>query len=134
MDLTHFNARIKSYIQKFRGREPDIAAASDNFNEQITSLINFVLPLKNYRDIEIEMGSKTCNAADAGGTTINLDKKFGKVLWVGLSIATSTAKHATHGIGPAIVPTTFKIWVWDAAGARATEFVFWIVIGEKRNA
>lgn len=79
---------------------------------------------------EDESGVKACLAADAGGTTVTLTKSFlsiNKILLTAKgTVFTSPVYDFNHST---VNPTTFKILLFDATGARMNGDAGWEVTG-----
>lgn len=125
--------KIESSILEIRERFPRLATGLQGIRDAIFGLISVVNGAQRLLALEIDCGYKACAAADVGGTLVYLNYPISRTLFIGLSVRSGVnAYFATHTMPPDANPQSFRILVWDVAGARANENVFWLVIGEKR--
>ena len=77
-----------------------------------------------------DAGTKTCNAADSGGTTVNFNIPFVDVTSITVSPkAGGSARYALYDFVDAPNPTSFKILLYDLNGNRVSGDASWSAKG-----
>lgn len=96
-------------------------------DKSLTYFYNLQCILNVHR--EVDSGSVTCLAADVGGTVVTFNKAFKSVDAINVTAIATVEKTAIYDFAFPPNPTTFKILVYDAAGARVNASVTWIARG-----
>jgi len=88
-----------------------------------------VLNMKINVKLRNDAGVATADSADTGGTVVNFNVAFLDVQSITVTPLSTTAAHATYDFTDVPNPTSFKVFVWDAAGGRITKDVSWSAKG-----
>lgn len=78
---------------------------------------------------EQDGGSASVFAADAGGTVVSFNKAFKAIDTIDLTPVSTVEQKAVYDFAFPVNPTTFKILLFNAAGARIDGTVTWIARG-----
>jgi hypothetical protein len=78
---------------------------------------------------EQDSGTQACVSTDAGGTTVTLTKAFKSIDSITLAPVATVERKAVFDFAFPVNPTTFKILLYNAAGARVSGDVSWIARG-----
>lgn len=79
--------------------------------------------------LEVDSGSVACLAADVGGTVVTFNKTYKSISSINVTAVATVEKTAIYDFAFPPNPTTFKILVYDAAGARVNATVTWLARG-----
>lgn len=93
----------------------------------ITQLFNLSIRL-DIKEIS-DSGSIAANSGDAGGTTVTFNKTFRDIRSIVATVNTTVQRTVIVDFTDAPNPTTFKVLVYDNAGVRQSETVYWIARG-----
>lgn len=97
-------------------------------DKSLVDFFNYTCNLNVHQ--ETDSGTIAALSTDAGGTVVNLNKAFKSLNSITLSVLSTTEKKAVFDYTfSTLNPTTFKVLVFDAAGARVSATVGWIVKG-----
>ena len=78
---------------------------------------------------DANFGTVSAVSGDSGGTTVTFAVAFIDVVAITLTPLGTTARYAIYDFTDAPNPTTFKVLLFDSAGARATGTVSWTARG-----
>lgn len=76
-----------------------------------------------------DTGTVSAVAGDAGGTTVTFAQAFSSVASITLTPLGTTARYAIYDFAGGANPTTFKVLLYDSAGARLSGTVSWTARG-----
>ena len=79
--------------------------------------------------LETDEGTVSALASDSGGTTVNFNKDFKDIISINVSVLDTVEKKAIFDFTDVPDPTSFKVLVFDTAGARVNATVHWIARG-----
>lgn len=102
----------------------DVTSAGGDDLVQFTS-INVKLDAKQKTDF----GTIAAVSTDAGGTTVTFNSSFTSVTSINLTPLGTAARYAIYDFAGGANPTTFKVLLYDSAGARLSGTVSWTARG-----
>lgn len=102
----------------------DVAATGGTGLIAITNLnVRLAVKLKN------DGGEGTANAADSGGTTVTFSQTFIDVTSITVTAKSTSARYAVYDFTDVPNPTSFKVLLFDTAGARVSGTFSWSAKG-----
>lgn len=117
--------RYVKYLLEFSAAHDGTGLATDTSNLIGLNPLTYTLDVK----IKTTQGVVTAASGDAGGTSVDITGIFIDVQAITLTPLSTTAKHPTYDFTDAPNPTSFSVYLWDAAGARASGDVSYTVRG-----
>lgn len=92
-------------------------------DKSLLELYNFIISLIVHR--EVDGDDQSVFAADVGGTVVNFIKPFKSVESITVSPKSTAQQEAIYDFAGGINPTSFKVYLFNAAGARIDGTISW---------
>lgn len=96
-----------------------------------TSNLIGIMPITYTLDVKLKttQGVVSTSSSDTGGTSVDITGVFIDVQAITLTPLSTTAKHPTYDFIDVPNPTSFSVYLWDAAGSRVSGDVSYTVRG-----
>lgn len=122
---TTYNNYWQVYATSFRYYKFRITATSEGHGIYKITSLNSVLDLK----LKNDAGTVYANASDAGGTVVNFNVPFVDIQSITVSSQGTTPAIVIYDFLDEPYPTSFKVYLYNMAGARISGNVGWSVKG-----
>ncbi len=97
-------------------------------NRSLVRLFNLRGVLETKRTTD--SGTISAQSGDSGGTTVSFNKTFKDITSINATVNHTVERRIIIDFTDAPNPTSFKVLVFDTAGSRATNNIYWIARGK----